>query len=64
MCPFYQYKLKKIKATRGPRFLSEDVSGPLNKNSSKEISTRSIEPHGTHACARVTMNVLPCNEER
>lgn len=30
-CPFYLYELKKIKPARGPRFLSGDVSGPLNK---------------------------------
>lgn len=46
-CPFYQYELKKIKPTRGPRFLSEVVSGPINKNSSKEISRRSIKACGT-----------------
>lgn len=42
-CPFYQYKLRKIKPTRGPRFLSGDISRPLKKNSSR---------HGT-LCVRV-----------
>ena len=40
MCPFSQLTLKKIKPTRGPRFLSADVSGPLNKSTSKKITRR------------------------
>lgn len=32
--------LKKIKPTREPRFLSADVSGRLNKSTSKKITRR------------------------
>lgn len=35
--------LKKIKPTREPRFISADVSGPLNKSTSKKITRRGSE---------------------
>lgn len=64
-CPFYQYKPKKIKPARGPRLLSEDVSGSTNKNPSKEKSRRSIEARGTpymHAHAYKLTCHPSCNE--
>lgn len=54
-CPFYQYKLRKIKPARGPRFLSGDISRPLKTNSSR---------HGTLcvcACVRVHLCKLMCH---
>lgn len=57
-CPFYQYKLKKIKPARGPRFLSGDVSGPLNKGNIWEEHRGAWKP--VRACACVQMNVSWC----
>lgn len=57
----YQQTLKKIKPTSRPRFLSADVSGPLNMNTSKKITRRRSDVCPTlSACECVCILMCHC----